>query len=856
MRVKNVIILCMLFMLLGVTTTFAANWQDEGVPVQPTQGDGTFEIYTAEELAWVAMKVNSGTTFEGYTINIMNDIDLTGKEWTPIGGWNGTENDDSKKFSGNFDGNNFTIKNMQIGTKNKYAEYNYTGLFGYVYYSESIITNISLNNVTVYSNGNYTGGLAGYAKANILNCSVTGNIFGKSSVGGLIGYSWSHVKNCFTCGNIDGNSRLGGLIGESLLNIENCFSTSNVTGSGRYIGGLVGINGHYIANSYAIGNVTSREDIGGLVAVNSGDICNCYWDIDAVHTENGIKLEDSKKSGVISSRNNAEKIFSKTNKELKSSEFADLLNEYITSDEALCSWTIDMNANNGYPVFKEITDSDFFWLGNAKEPMLINEKIYQISSAEELAWISQQVMNGETFAGYTFYLMNDIDLSGKQWTPIGGWNGVNSDANYYFSGIFNGNGHIINGLIIGSEKYPRKYEYNGFFGYNKTANILNIELKNILINASNYTGGIIGKVFLNTSISNCYVTGRITAAKYSGGIIGGTEDTGFCDVMITNSYSDIDVSSSEGYVGGICGSVGYRSGITNCYSTGNVSGPTFVGAIAGYSENNSNCYWNSDCTLSIDGLEMTGVNKKGVASGTDNTIAKSLAELKEQDTYEKWDFDDVWGISENFNNGLPYLKWQLQNTEAVPIESITLNKTEVSLTPNSTINLKATISPSNAIDMSLTWSSDNTSVAVVDKYGAVTAKADGTAIITVKNGDVSAQCTVTVATPDSIVCNISEMAIKTTAGEKLSKIPKESFIAEINVNAIKDTDEVGYIIVGAYDENGVLVDISYVYADINIMHNSKIGVLVRNNGNVAKVKAFVWNGWDNMLPLANSIEAV
>ena len=442
--------------------------------------------------------------------------------------------------------------------------------------------------------------------------------------------------------------------------------------------------------------------------------------------------------------------------------------------------------------------------------------------------------------------MNDIDLSGKQWTPIGGWNRVNSDSDYYFSGTFNGNGHVITGLTIGTEQYPRKYEYNGLFGDCKNANVLNLGLDNILINAYERSGGIIGTANSRTSINSCYVNGKISASSYVGGIIGkyGT---------VINCYSSAEVNGSGDCIGGISG---YDSEITNCYSIGNVAGKSSVGAIAGYSESNINCYWHLDCTLMADGLELTGANKKGVAKGTDDTVAKTLTELKEQDTYENWDFDDVWGISENFNNGLPYLKWQLQNTEAVPIEIITLNKTEVSLTPNSTINLKATISPSNATDMSLTWSSDNTSVAVVDKYGAITAKADGTAIITVKNGDVSAQCTVTVATPDSIVCNISEMVIKTTAGEKLSKIPKESFIAEINVNAIKDTDEVGYIIVGAYDENGVLVDISYVYADINIMHNSKIGVLVRNNGNVAKVKAFVWNGWDNMFPLANSIETV
>lgn len=323
---------------------------------------------------------------------------------------------------------------------------------------------------------------------------------------------------------------------------------------------------------------------------------------------------------------------------------------------------------------------------------------------------------------------------------------------------------------------------------------------------------------------------------------------------IENSYSYDDVKATGSKIGGICGSAYY---INNCYSISNVEGNSTVGAICGefndYHDSILNGYWNLDCTLIADGLELNGSNKKGVADGTDNTTAKSLAELTQADTYTDWDFTDVWGISASFNDGLPYLKWQLEGADVVKVSEITLSETVLNLTSKSKYQLKAAVKPANAADTSITWSSSDENVAVVDKNGIVTAISDGEAVITAKNGDVTAECTVTVTTPDYIVCEISDMKIKDSAGKELSKLPSGNFIAELSINVKKDTDKKGYVIVSAYDENGVLVDMGYIYTDINSLDDISFGILIRGT-NVANIKAFVWEDLQNITPLANSIE--
>ena len=119
----------------------------------------TITIYSGEGLKVAADVANSGDT----DINIIldNDIDLTGIEWTPIG----TE---SRPYTGTFDGNNKTIRGLEInqsGTDN-------VGLIGYLG-SEGKVQNVTLTEVNV-TGGTYVGGIAGQTDGTVENCSVNG----------------------------------------------------------------------------------------------------------------------------------------------------------------------------------------------------------------------------------------------------------------------------------------------------------------------------------------------------------------------------------------------------------------------------------------------------------------------------------------------------------------------------------------------------------------------------------------------------------------------------------------------------------------------------------------------------------
>ena len=116
---------------------------------------------------------------------------------------------------------------------------------------------------------------------------------------------------------------------------------------------------------------------------------------------------------------------------------------------ALASGTPDGNWNS-YTIAPDISDST-----------------YIIDSAEELAWVAEQVNSGvTTFSGYTINVTQVIDLSAHYWTPIGTSSTITSNS---FQGTFDGNGHKISGLSIGTAEVASTLVYNGFFRYTKNS---------------------------------------------------------------------------------------------------------------------------------------------------------------------------------------------------------------------------------------------------------------------------------------------------------------------------------------------------------------------------------------------------
>jgi len=274
------------FLALLPSLLFAASsiWDGTANTTWYNASETEFTITTSEQLAGLAELVNSGTSMDGKTIKLGNDIVLNEtadwenwatsneglNQWTPIG------TDYSNCFRGTFDGDGYAVSGVYTNTSS-----NYQGLFGY---STGTIKNLGV--VASYIKGgsySYVGGLVGYNYGGtISNSYATGNVEGTAPVGGLVGQNYYNatISNSYATGNVKGTGNVGGLVGHNNYNvtISNSYATGNVEGTND-VGGLTGCNQEgAISNSYATGNVSGTEYfVGGLAGRNiSATISNSY----------------------------------------------------------------------------------------------------------------------------------------------------------------------------------------------------------------------------------------------------------------------------------------------------------------------------------------------------------------------------------------------------------------------------------------------------------------------------------------------------------------------------------------------------------------------------------------------------
>ena len=238
----------------------------------------TYTVYNADGLMNVAELVNGGKTDINITLD--KNIDLTGKDWTPIG----TSFDNS--YTGTFDGGGHTITGLTITTKDQFV-----GLFGYLNRAGTV-KNVVMEGIQITSNhmfGN-TGGVAGFSWGIIENCSVSGSVSGTKCVGGVVGAQKAgSITGCSSSATVKGTVDVGGVAGEKWGSMTACYATGNVTleiDSPKDLsgGGLVGFNGGSgVLACYATGNVTSTGSstgnvhIFGLLGDNYTTVTACYW---------------------------------------------------------------------------------------------------------------------------------------------------------------------------------------------------------------------------------------------------------------------------------------------------------------------------------------------------------------------------------------------------------------------------------------------------------------------------------------------------------------------------------------------------------------------------------------------------
>ena len=244
------------------------------------QNDGSYTVYNADGLlAWNKAVQKD----ESINCTLTADIDLTGKDWSPIG------TNFYNSYTGTFDGGGHTIMGLTVTTNDQYV-----GLFGRLG-KAGTVKNVVMDGIQITCNHRlgYAGGVAGFSwGGTIENCSVSGSVSGTICAGGVVGIQWeASITGCSSSATVKGMVQVGGVAGEtnSGATMAACYATGNVTIEIDPInnilgGGLVGFNaGSSVLACYATGNVTSTGSgtgnvhIGGFLGDNYTTVTAGYW---------------------------------------------------------------------------------------------------------------------------------------------------------------------------------------------------------------------------------------------------------------------------------------------------------------------------------------------------------------------------------------------------------------------------------------------------------------------------------------------------------------------------------------------------------------------------------------------------
>lgn len=220
------------------------------------------KILTAEEFAEFRNQVNLGNTYEGYTVELLANLDLCGLAWEPIG----PNADGTNKFKGTFNGNNHEISNLYVHQE---AGYHSAGLFGAISgtVQDLVISNANISNI---SSGNATDNgtavVAGsiYIKGSINNVTVKNSkVAGNRYVGGIAGYVYGSINDCTVenttlvakmdnlTGQYDNGDKVGGiagyLAGEKLYTLNNNSVKGCYIEAERDVAGIVGVTSNLLS---------------------------------------------------------------------------------------------------------------------------------------------------------------------------------------------------------------------------------------------------------------------------------------------------------------------------------------------------------------------------------------------------------------------------------------------------------------------------------------------------------------------------------------------------------------------------------------------------------------------------------
>ena len=453
---------------------FTVNAVQGNTEVMQPEANVTY-LYNASDLRLFEKSVNGGNTYAGKTVKLMNNVNLAGIEWNPVGQTCATQ------FQGIFDGQGKTISNMTVNNPSE-SENVSSGFFGWLENTSGVVVkDVKFENANV-TGSHYVGVVAGYLSGTITGCEVNGstvngvNMNSKANgdkVGGIVGYinagtvSNNTVTNCSVIGNRD----IGGIVGA--INAGTTFTSNAVSDT-----------------EIAYETEKSYDSAGAIVSGRTGFVP------DSTNTDSNVTVINQ--ISVFT----AENLSAALNNTYSADMTIKLMNDITLSGE----WGAHaLNATNSAALIID---------GNGKTINgLTSTNYYKVNGFNSNGLVTSI---GAGFSSVTF---KNLTVSGAK---LENNDGLGTDYSSSASGVFVGDTNTVNVTfnsctVIGAKINSYKYA-GGFIGYaqdvndtKKTITFTNCVVIDSEINTTDSSvGGLVGHNYTDLSISGCQIKGDTT----------------------------------------------------------------------------------------------------------------------------------------------------------------------------------------------------------------------------------------------------------------------------------------------------------------------------------------------------------
>lgn len=690
--------------------------EDGGQPIltaspEPRQGKGTtadpYLIASPQELGFIAHRPEA-------SYRLICDIDFTETEWKNItfpvfsGRLNGAGHClanltiDKRMGNGLFGWirKGAVVENLRLENVRQIAVEAWWDVGLLAGLNQGTVVNCSSTGLVLNAMGGATGGLIGRNEGCVIQCSAQVELSGHYSVGGLVGFNDGLVKDCYA-DIMRGNVHVGALVGTNGAGmVTNCYALGSVertSSDSRSVGGLIG--SHYAGDSLHMRNYyipSDHHNLGNQAGIPLSDEqmrqkdSFVGWEFYEEGQSGGVWVMppqgypvlawQTDLSGLVWLPHIKGQTLQQARTTLADAGLQIGSIEYDWDVAADVNTAIDINPSHpvapGTSVKLLMSRGPYDWRTNAGEGSM--QTPYDISSAGQLRSLGEH----RDLWGKHFLLTSDIDL---------GFQHIYDHLVRESSGTLDGGGHTILGLsILGNG------ERTGLFGgLNENSEIRFLSLSNARIvgrtsldlNRDGGTGALLGENL--GTVMRCSSSGRVTGTNLTGGLVGSNLNAlSQCSSTATvtggrrtGGLAGRSATMSECFycgsvvgaeiTGGLMGSAQYTS---DSYAIASIAGKKWVGGLMGMGQRRwggelKNCYALAYTTDGEDyALGMpSGQGPSyadhcyGLQSGDPKLVFYDAiplieAQMKQQASFEEWDFETIWQICEG--QGYPRLQWE------------------------------------------------------------------------------------------------------------------------------------------------------------------------------------------------------